>query len=247
MNCVSRSQPSSVTSDEVLDPHARSLVRQVDPGLDGDDVPRLEHVRRLRAQRGRLVDLESDAVSHPVTVGPAETGRLDQRARGGVGVAPVDPGSDCGETGELGLEAERVELRQPLGHFADREGARAVRAVAVDDAPGIDERRARPPRSARRPGTACGDAAVAAGADDRLERDALRPGLAEAPLDPPRELSSRCDRVKRSFASASKISSESALARRIVAISSSSLTARSALDESRRRHCASTPASTSAR
>ena len=125
--------------DEVFDPDARSLVRQIDPGLDGDDISGHEHIRRLGAQRGRLMDLESHSVSHPVTVGPAEACLLDPRTRGGVRVAPVDSGRDRGETGELGVEAECVELLQPLGHLADRKGAGAIRAVAVDDAPGIDE------------------------------------------------------------------------------------------------------------
>ena len=72
-------------------------------------------------------------MSHPVTVGPAEACLLDARARGGVGVAPVYPGRDRGEAGELCLETDRVELLQPLGDVSDGERPRAVGAVAVEE------------------------------------------------------------------------------------------------------------------
>ena len=174
--------------DEVLDPHARSLVRQIDPGLDGDDISGLEHIRRLGAQRGRLVDLESRLRVPSRDRRPSREPASSIRVREAASASrPWTPGATAAEPGELGIEAERVELLQPLGHVADRKRASAIRAVAVDDAPGIDEHenacldRDVPRHRVRR----CGGAA---GADDRLERDALRPGLAEAPLDPPRKL-----------------------------------------------------------
>ncbi len=111
VNCVSRSQPSAVTSDEILDPDA-ALPGDVDPGLDGDDVPGLEHVGRLRAQSRALVDLDPDAVAEAVAVCPPEPGSLDRFARRGIGVPSADAGRDGRKPCELRLEAERVQLRR---------------------------------------------------------------------------------------------------------------------------------------
>ena len=84
------------------------------------------------------MDLEPDAVTHAVAVRLAETRSLDQRSRGGVGVAPVHAGRDRSEPGELRPEAEPVQLREARRHLADCERSRAVRAVAVEDAACVD-------------------------------------------------------------------------------------------------------------
>ena len=187
MNCVSRSQPSLGHDDEVLDPDAAALVRQVDTRLDGDDVARLEEVRRLGTQRGRLVDLQPDAVPHPVPVRRAVSGGVDDGARSCVRIPPVHARCHRGESGELRLEAERVQLLQRPQDLAHRERARAVRAVAVDDATCVDrDEDTRLDRSVarhgmrRRGGRARGH--------HRFEREPVCSCLPEAPLDPPREL-----------------------------------------------------------
>ena len=61
------------------------------------------------------MDLETHAVPEPVAERRAQPGGVDQRPRSGVGVPPVHAGPDGREAGELRLEAERVELGEPLG------------------------------------------------------------------------------------------------------------------------------------
>src|SRR4051812_39427256 len=117
--------------DEVLDPDA-AFVGEVDPRLDGDDVARAEGVRRLAAQPRLLVHLEAHAGAEPVAELVAEAGLVDHRAGRCVRVDPGGPGPGALEPGLLALEADRVGVLQPVGERAGREGARAVRAVAVD-------------------------------------------------------------------------------------------------------------------
>src|SRR4029079_13688981 len=92
-----------------------------------------------------------------------------------------------GEPGELGFEAQRVDLLQAFGDRADGEGPRAVRAVAVDNAARVDDDEDAAlnglvPRNrvrARSSRSCC---------DDGLERDPLGTFFPAAALDPTREL-----------------------------------------------------------
>ncbi len=186
VNCVSRSAPSAGDGHEILDPDA-ALARQVDAGLDRHDVAGLQHVRRLRAEDGRLVDLDADAVPEPVTEGLAEAGRLDRSAGRRVRVAARDARTDGSEPRELGLETERVQVGQPLRDLADRERPGAVRAVAVEHAARVHD-----DEHALRDRAVAGDR-VWRGArlprrDDRGEGHVVRTALAKRPLDPPRQL-----------------------------------------------------------
>ena len=146
------------------------------------------------------------------------------RARRRVRIPPVHARRHRGESGELRLEAERVQLLQRPRDLAHRERARAVRAVAVDDATRVDrDEDARLDRSVAR---------------HRMRRRGRRAAATTASNESPSAPASRKLRsthhassfslrpLKRSLASAAKISSESALARRMLAISSASLTAR---------------------
>ena len=48
------------------------------PGSTVTTLPGLERVRRLGSEHRRLVDLDPDAVTEPVTVGVAQPRRLDR-------------------------------------------------------------------------------------------------------------------------------------------------------------------------
>ena len=182
------------------------------------------------------MDLQPDAVSHPVPVRPAEPGRLDERARGGVGVASVHAGRDGREAGELRLEAERVAApaaaprpRRPRTSACSPSSSRRRCSPRR-------RRRARPARSARR--------RAPRAATPRSRRRRRRPRR-RRPRRRPRGSSARSTTRARF-----SLRPREALLRRAprrprprarsrdasIAISSSSLTARSALDEAGARH-----------
>jgi hypothetical protein len=190
------------------------------------------------------VDLQADAVSHPVAVRVPEPRRLDQRARGRIRIASVHAGRDRSETGELRFEAQRMQLTQALGDVAHRECTRAVRAIAVEDAAGVDgHEHTRLDRLVAR--HCMRSLRRRSGRDDRLEGHALCAPVAEAPLDPPRELLLAATREPLLREGGEDLV-ESALPRRMIAISSASLTARR-LSTRPVLGTASTPASTSTR
>ena len=60
------------------------------------------------------MDLKPHAVPHPVPVGRAVSGGIDDRARGCVRISPVHARCHRGQSGELRVEAERVQLREYL-------------------------------------------------------------------------------------------------------------------------------------
>ena len=88
------------------------------------------------------MDEDPDAVAEAVAEVVAVAGVGDHLARDGVGLDAGHPGPDPVDCRELRLEAHVVDLAQHCGELAGREGARAVRAVAVElGAPvGRDER-----------------------------------------------------------------------------------------------------------
>ena len=131
------SQPSSVTSDEVLDPAAADS-RQVEARLDGDDVADCEGVGRLGPQVRCLVDVEPDAVAEPVAVGIGEARRADRDARGSVDIRAEGARANRCEAVQLRLRNEPVGLLELGGEIACRERPRAVGAIAVDDASHVD-------------------------------------------------------------------------------------------------------------
>ena len=219
-NCVSRSQPSVTRT--------RSSMRTLLP-RPGCRSPAPETTFLLRGRRSTRAPAASAPrgsaapLTHPVPVRPPEALRLDQRPEAASASLPC-AGSDRREPGELRLETERIQLGEPLWcHRPRRSGA--VRAVAVEDAARVDDdEHARLDR--RVAGNGVREAAVA---------PAPTTASKETPSAPPsRKLrsihhaSSRSLRpLNRSRASAANTSSDSALARRMHAISSSSLTARS--------------------
>ena len=172
--------------DEILDA-ATADTGKVETGLDADDVSRGEHVGRLGPEHGRLVDLGTDAVAEAVTVVLCHPGRRDGRARCGIDVHPVFAGANGSEPVELGLGDEPVDLGELIGDLAGRERARAVGAVAVDDAAHVD-RHERPLRDHGVSGMRVRRRTVQSRRDDRVERQPVRAELAERPLDPPGEV-----------------------------------------------------------
>ena len=185
------------------------------------------------------MDLDPDAVAETVPVGPPSPA-ASMGSRGCVCVATVHARADRREAGELRLEAEHVSWRAAPDR-AHCERARAVRAVPSTTQPASTTRAPAPSagRLARHEATS---------RSPRPRRppegNALRPGLPEAPLDPPRELALGPSE-NRSLARAAKTSSESAPARRMGGDLPSSFTARNSTRPDVA--TASTPASTSAR
>ncbi len=152
-------------------------------------------------------------------------------ARRRVGVATVHAGPDRPEPRELRHEAERIDLLQPVGDLTDGERPRAVRAVAVEDAAGVDGDEHALARSRGSPGSACGDVPVSPAATTVGNETPSAP--ASRKLRSTHHTRSRSVRpVKRSCDSASKISSESAPARRMISISRVVLDRAQRLDES---------------
>ena len=97
---------------QVLDPDPE-LARQVDAGLDGDDVAGAQLVLGALRQPRRLVDLEADAVTETVAELLAVAGGVDHRAGDGVDLAAAGPGPDGLEAGQLGLAARARRPRGP--------------------------------------------------------------------------------------------------------------------------------------
>src|SRR5215210_1044369 len=79
--------------DVVLDPDAGSAL-EVDTGLDGDDVPGRQRVRRLRRHTWRLVHLETEPVTETMAERPGERRLVDDATRGCVGVDAGDAGAN---------------------------------------------------------------------------------------------------------------------------------------------------------
>src|SRR5207249_261681 len=136
---------------------------------------------------------ETHAVTQPVAELVAEAGRLDDRAGGGVRVDAARARADAVETCLLASEAHGVSLLQALRQRAGREGAGAVRAVAVDLDRGVDDDGlAGTDLAVGRSGVrTCG---VLAGRDDRLERGRHASDVVEELVEPPRELLLRAPR-----------------------------------------------------
>src|SRR6476659_7336792 len=170
---------------EILDPAAADAL-EVDPGLDRDDLPGLQRVRRLGREPRRLVDLEPDAVPEAVAEVAAVPGRLDRLAREGVrvdaGQSRLQPGDGALLRGYAHLVGAPQRVRQPAG----RDRARAVAAVTVDAHAPVDrdERRAVDDPVV---GAVVRERAVRARRDDRVEGHVVGTvgvqQLAQAPRD----------------------------------------------------------------
>src|SRR5215207_2043856 len=178
-------RPVVPDDDEVLDPDPAQPA-QVDAGLDGDDVPAREHVAGLRREPRRLVDEQADAVPEPVAERLAEPLPVDPTPRDPVHVLALFTDAYGGERLLLRRQADLVRARELVGKRPCRERARAVRAVAVDDAAGVDDDRL-PGADRRVPWIGVRLGAVRAGGDDSRERNALGAELVKQHLDPPGE------------------------------------------------------------
>ena len=153
------------------------------------------------ARSGSLVHLEADAVTEPVAeCSPSPASAITPRAAPSAS-APLTPGPHRLEPRELRRAGRPRTPRELVRQLARRERARAVRAVAVDAAAGVDGHERLPgPISASRV-SACGLRAVLAGGDDHVERELRRAELVEERRI--RQASSRSVRpTKRSSASA---------------------------------------------
>ena len=130
---VSGSAPLRRDDDGVLDAHAADA-GEVDARLDRHDVADEQGITGRRRHSRRFVDLETDAVAGRVRerVGPTRVG--DDVARRAVDVGALDVGGDRVASGLLALEHDVVEMTGVGAGIADRDRARHVGAVAVDDA-----------------------------------------------------------------------------------------------------------------
>ena len=129
--------PSSVTVDDVLDPHAESPA-QVDPRLDRKAHPGrqraglpLDHVRRLVAHQP---DPVAGAVDEPVAV----AGVGDQPPRGAIDLLARRPRAHCLEPRRVGARDHVVDLALLGGRLADVDGAGDVGGVAALDAAEVE-------------------------------------------------------------------------------------------------------------
>ena len=113
------SQPSSVTDDEVLDPHAEIARRGRSPGSTVTTLPASSVVVGALGEPRRLVDLEPDAVAEPVAEVLAVAARRSITPRAtGVDLAAARAGGDALEPGELGSRHELVDLAGVLAETA---------------------------------------------------------------------------------------------------------------------------------
>jgi hypothetical protein len=112
------------------------------------------------------------------------------RARIRVDLLGARTGADLIEAGDLGIEADRIGLFQPVWQRARGERARAVRAVAVDRATGVDhDRLIGLDRSLAGHGVWAG--AVRSRSHDQREGDVVGSLLAQEPLQLPGEFALR--------------------------------------------------------
>ena len=124
--------------DEVLDAHADGLA-DVDAGLNGHDVAGLQRGGARRGEPRALVHLEPDAVPEAVAEVLGVPGRVDDLARDGIDVAAGRPRAHRGQRLLLSALDELVDLAVAEVKLAGGERPRAVRAVAVELAPPVDD------------------------------------------------------------------------------------------------------------
>src|SRR5256714_12641112 len=172
--------------DEILHPPPADA-GLVDPGPDGEAVPRLQRVAGLLGKTRGLVDEQAHTVAQPVSELVSEPGLLDRIACDAVGIGALHPGTDRVDRGLLRLQADGVGLGDPPGQLAGGERPRAVRAVAVDHRPGVHDDRVAVlddpiawMRVRQRASGACSEADV--------ERETLRAELVQQYLQPPGEV-----------------------------------------------------------
>src|SRR4051794_63178 len=125
--------------DEILDPDP-AAPGEIDAGLDGHDVALRERAARLLGEARILVDEQAHPMTEPVSERLAEPRRLDAVARRRVDARAGRAWLDGREPRELGVEADVVRALKLVGKCPRRERARAVRAVAVDDAARVDQK-----------------------------------------------------------------------------------------------------------
>ena len=114
--------------------------RQIHPRLDRHHVAGIERLLGALGEARRLVDLEPHPVPQPVAELVAVAGRHDRVARRRRRPrVPGRPGADRVEGADLGGAHELVDLARLVVQLAGGDGAGAVRAVAVDDRPHVDE------------------------------------------------------------------------------------------------------------
>src|SRR5260370_33359082 len=122
--------PSRLDDDVVFDPHP-APTRDVDPWLDGEHHPDLEHRLRARVERRVLVRLEAEPVAGAVEEPIAQPGGLDDLSRRRVHI----PGSHARaydvDGGIVRSEDKGVDIALASGGSADDGDARGVGAVAL--------------------------------------------------------------------------------------------------------------------
>ena len=148
--------------NEVLDADAAET-REVDAGLDGDDVAGDKRcLTHLGIEPRGLVHLQADAVTEAVAEAIAEPRLLDDRAERQRSTA-IALGTGNGRPPAKRVAHQQnhvVCLLELRGQRYRHKRARAVRAVAVDAAAGIDHDRLPHLDSGGRPAATCGEAPV---------------------------------------------------------------------------------------
>ncbi len=130
------------------------------------------------------MDVEPDAVAHPMAEVLSEAGLLDRAAAGSVHLARRRPGGRSGASRLLGGEHDLVDLAVLGARLAAVDRAAEVRAIAVDDAAEVEHH-----RGAGGDAAACGPRArvevvvVEAREDVRGERRTARARGAQLVLD----------------------------------------------------------------
>src|SRR5674476_579813 len=138
---IPREPFATVIGDEhlVFDAHALTAL-DVDAGLHGADLARLQAIATRAPQTGRLVHGEPDAMPGTVPEDIAVPCRRDDAPAGRIHIGlSVRPGTRGGQTGELSLEDHVVDRSRLRRRLPGREGPRDVAAVAVHTGAGVHD------------------------------------------------------------------------------------------------------------
>ena len=122
---------SAGTQDhDILDPNAEAA-GDVDAGLGAADAVFGHEGLTAGIGKGRLVDVQTEAVAEAVAEVVPEAGFRDDRSCGAVDFASGDAGPAGGDAGKLGLQDGVIDLFHLIRRLAERDGAGHVAAVSV--------------------------------------------------------------------------------------------------------------------
>ena len=105
--------PRIGNEDIILDSDSEVTI-EIDSGFDGDNHAGSERLVARRGQAGRLVDLQTDAVSQTMLEGGIKPGSLQHGAGGTINIARGDTWTNCLNGRQLGLQ-DRLVATAELG------------------------------------------------------------------------------------------------------------------------------------